>query len=104
VDSSAVSRTEIIVDPSLASRNEPMGVHAEVGTHVDQELPFTNPVGDEKRPVVVAQRVPPLMSAALFSLLALVAGRSTLLCSGSKAAMILAEDGCSVFSGGGSAA
>jgi hypothetical protein len=38
-----------------------------------------------------------------FSLLAVRAGRSTLLRSGSKAAMVPAEGGCSVISGGGSA-
>jgi hypothetical protein len=48
VDGSAVGCTEVVVDPVPAPRNEPKGVHAEVGTRVDQELPFTTPVTDEE--------------------------------------------------------
>jgi hypothetical protein len=44
------------------------------------------------------------MSAAFVSLLAVGTGQSTLLRSGSKAAMVPAEGGCSVISGRGSAA
>jgi hypothetical protein len=45
--------------------------------------------------------MPPVMSAALVSLLAVGAGRSTPLRSGSESATVPAEDGC-VISGGGS--
>jgi hypothetical protein len=48
VHCNAVSHTEVIVDPFLASQNEPVGVHAELRTHVNQELSFINPVGDKK--------------------------------------------------------
>jgi hypothetical protein len=48
VDGSAVSSTEVVADPFFASRNEPAGAHAEVGTRDDQELPFTTPVSDEE--------------------------------------------------------
>jgi hypothetical protein len=48
VDSRAVIRTEVEVDPFLASRNEPAVVHAKFGTRVDQNLSFTNSVGEEK--------------------------------------------------------
>jgi hypothetical protein len=41
-----VSRTEVVVDAFLASRNEPAGVHAEVRTRVYQELSFTEPIRD----------------------------------------------------------
>jgi hypothetical protein len=47
--------------------------------------------------------VPPVMSAASVFLLVVGTGRSTLLRSGSEAAMVPAEDGCGVASGGGSA-
>jgi hypothetical protein len=47
--------------------------------------------------------VPPLMSAALVSLLVVGAGWSKLLHSGSEAATVPAEGGCSIISGGGSA-
>jgi hypothetical protein len=52
VDGSAISSTEVEVDPFLASRNESAGIHAEVGTGVDQEVPFS---GSIWRPVVVEQ-------------------------------------------------
>jgi hypothetical protein len=55
VDSSAVSRTEVVVDPLFASRNEPARVHAEVGTRVEQELPFTITSVTKTLPVVLAQ-------------------------------------------------
>jgi hypothetical protein len=48
VDGSAVSCTEVVVDPFLASWNELAGVHTEVGTRVDQELPFTTTLSDEE--------------------------------------------------------
>jgi hypothetical protein len=48
VDGSAVICTQVVVDPFLASRNEPAGVHTEVGTRVDQESPFTDFVRDEE--------------------------------------------------------
>jgi hypothetical protein len=47
-DGSAVSSTEIVVDAFFASRKEPAGLHAKVGTNVDQELPFTIPVSDKE--------------------------------------------------------
>jgi hypothetical protein len=47
VDSSADSHTEVAVDPLLVSRQKPTGVHAEVETRVDQELPFTKSVLNE---------------------------------------------------------
>jgi hypothetical protein len=49
------------------------------------------------------RHVPPLMSAALASLLAVGAGRSILLRSGSEAVMVTAEGACSIISEGGSA-
>jgi hypothetical protein len=48
VDGSAVSRTEVVIDTFLASPNESAEVHAKFGTRVEQDLPFTNPVSDEK--------------------------------------------------------
>jgi hypothetical protein len=48
VDSSAVSFTEVIVDSFPASRNDPAGVNAEVGTLSDQELLFTNSIRNEE--------------------------------------------------------
>jgi hypothetical protein len=48
VDGGAISGAEVIVGPFLASRNKSAGVHAEVVTHVDQELPFASFVRDEK--------------------------------------------------------
>jgi hypothetical protein len=57
----------------------------------------------KRRPVVVAQSCAPLMSTALVSLLAVGAGLSTLLRPGSVAAMVPAEGGWTIISGGGSA-
>jgi hypothetical protein len=54
VDGSVISCTDAVVDPLLGSRNEPVGVHAEVGTLVDQELLFTNSVNDGKAACCVA--------------------------------------------------
>jgi hypothetical protein len=48
VDGSAISSTEVVVGPFLASRNEPAEVHAEIGTRVDQELPFVRSIGNEE--------------------------------------------------------
>jgi hypothetical protein len=48
VDGSAVRCRKVVVDPFLASRNEPAGVHTEVGTRVNQELPFTKSVRNEE--------------------------------------------------------
>jgi hypothetical protein len=48
VDDNAVSRTEVIVDLFLVSWNEPAGLYAQVGTRVEQQLPYSNTVGDEK--------------------------------------------------------
>jgi hypothetical protein len=48
VDGSVIGSTEVVVDPFLASRNEPTGVHAEVGTLVDQELTFTRSIRNEE--------------------------------------------------------
>jgi hypothetical protein len=49
VDGSAISSTEVVTGPFFASRIEPGGgVHAEVGTGVDQELPFTGSIGNEE--------------------------------------------------------
>jgi hypothetical protein len=47
-DGSAVICMEVTGDLFPASQNEPAGIEAEVRTCVDQELPFTNPVSDEK--------------------------------------------------------
>jgi hypothetical protein len=47
--------------------------------------------------------VPSVMSVALVSLLVVGAGWCTLLCSGSETAVVSAEGGCYVISGGGSA-
>jgi hypothetical protein len=55
------------------------------------------------RPVVVEQTCAAGDAAASVSLLVVGAGRSTLLRSGSQAAMVPAEGGCGVASGGGSA-
>jgi hypothetical protein len=60
MDGSVVSRKEVVADPFFASRDEPAGVHAEVGTRVGQELPFTNPVGDEKVACGCNADMPPL--------------------------------------------
>jgi hypothetical protein len=103
VDSNAVSRTQVVADPFLESRCEPARVHVEIDNRVEQELQFTITVGDEKAACdCSAFMVPPLMLAALVSLLAIAAGWSTLLPSGSEAALVPAECGCSVISGGGS--
>jgi hypothetical protein len=104
VEGNAVSCTEVVFDPFLALQNEPAGVHVEVGTRVELELPFTMPVSDERWAVVVVRYVPLLMSAALVSLLAVGAELSTLLRPGSEAAKAPAETGCSIISGGESAA
>jgi hypothetical protein len=48
VDGSAVGCTQVVVDPFPASQNEPAGVYTEVGTRVDQELPFSNSVCNEE--------------------------------------------------------
>jgi hypothetical protein len=48
VDGSTVSCTEVVVHPFPALRNEPAGVNAEVGTRVDQELPFTKSIHNEE--------------------------------------------------------
>jgi hypothetical protein len=48
VNGSAVSCTEVVADPFPASRNEPAGVHSEVGTRVDQEMPFSESVRNEE--------------------------------------------------------
>jgi hypothetical protein len=47
VDGSAVSRTEVVVGAFPALRTESAGVDAEVGTCVDQELPFSRSVSNE---------------------------------------------------------
>jgi hypothetical protein len=39
-DGSAISCTVVIVDVVSESWNEPAGLHTEVGTHVNQELPL----------------------------------------------------------------
>jgi hypothetical protein len=93
---------QVVVGPFLASRNEPAGVHVEVGTHVDQELPFVRSVCNEEAACCRAD-VPPVMSAASVSLLVVGVGRSTLLRCDSEAAMVPAEGGCGVASGKGSA-
>jgi hypothetical protein len=98
-DGSAVSRTEVVVDAFFTSRNESAVVHAEVRNPVDQELPFINPVRVEEAACRIAD-VPPLMSAALVSLLAVGTGLSIILPPGCVAAMVLAEGGCSVTLGG----
>jgi hypothetical protein len=48
VDGSAVGCTQVVVDPFPASRNEPAGVHTEVGTRVHQKLPFSKSVHNEE--------------------------------------------------------
>jgi hypothetical protein len=41
VDGSAVSCTQVVVDSFPTSRDEPAGVHTQVGACVDQEFPFS---------------------------------------------------------------
>jgi hypothetical protein len=104
VDGSAVSNTEVVVGPFFASRNEPAGVHAEVGTPVDQELSFTGSIRNEE---AACRRADMCRRGCLlhwFPLLAVGAGRGTLLRLGPEAAMVPAEGGCGVALGGGSAA
>jgi hypothetical protein len=67
VDGSAVGNTEVVVGPLFASRNEPTGVHPEVGTRVDQELPFTGPIRNEEATCFCRADVPPVVSAPLVS-------------------------------------
>jgi hypothetical protein len=94
VDSSAVSRTKVVVDRSLRRGMRLRGYKQR------SELLFTNSVSDEKAACGYGADVPPLMSVAFVSLLAVGAGRGTLLRSGSEAAMVPAEDGCSIISRG----
>jgi hypothetical protein len=48
VDGSAVGGAEVLVDPFSVSRYELVGVHAEVGACVYQELLIANSVPDEE--------------------------------------------------------
>jgi hypothetical protein len=48
VDGSAISITEVVVRPLPVSRNDHARIHAEVGTRVDQELPFAVSVSNEE--------------------------------------------------------
>jgi hypothetical protein len=104
VDGSAIISTEVVVGPFFASWNEPAGVHAEVGTRVDQELPFTGPIRNEEAACCCRADVCHRWCLLRrFPLLAVGAGLGTLLRSGSEAAMVPAEGGCGVASGRGSA-
>jgi hypothetical protein len=96
--------TQVVVGPFLASRNKPAGVHAEVGTRVDQELPFTGFIHNEEAACCCrADLCRRWCLLRWFPLLAVGAGRGTLLPSGSKAAMVPAEGRCGVAAVGGSA-
>jgi hypothetical protein len=48
VDGSAISCTEVIVDPFPASQNEPAVVDAKVRTSINQELPLTKSIHNEE--------------------------------------------------------
>jgi hypothetical protein len=48
VDGSAISSREVVVHGLPASRNEPARIHAEVGAHIHQELPFTVSVSNKE--------------------------------------------------------
>jgi hypothetical protein len=48
VDGSAVSSSDVAVGPFRASLNELDVIHEEVGTHVDQELPFARSLRNEE--------------------------------------------------------
>jgi hypothetical protein len=102
VDGSAVSSTEVVDGPFFASRNEPAGVYSEVGTRVDQELPVAGLVRDEEAAYCRADMCRRWYLLRWFSLLEVGAGSGTLLHSGPEAAMVPAERGCGVSSGGGS--
>jgi hypothetical protein len=48
VDGSVVSCTQVVIDPFSTSRDQPTGVHTQIGAYVDQELPFSQSVHHEK--------------------------------------------------------
>jgi hypothetical protein len=79
-----VNRTEVLVGAFPASPNECAGVDAEVGIRVDQELSFSSSVSNEE--AACRCRVNMCLRCCVvnwLSLLAVRAGRSTLLRSGS---------------------
>jgi hypothetical protein len=95
VDGSAISSTEVVVQPLPALWNELARIHAEFGARVDQELPFAVSVSNEEAASRCEADVLPVMSAALVSLLVVSAGWCTLLRCGSKTAVVPTEGGLS---------
>jgi hypothetical protein len=93
----------VVVGPFFASWNEPTLVHAEVETRVDQEPLFTGLIRIEE--AACCSRADMCRRWCLllwFPLLAVLAGRGTLLRSVSEAALVPAEGGYGVATGGGS--
>jgi hypothetical protein len=98
VDGSAVGCIKVVVDPFMASRNEPTGVHTEVGTRVEQESVM------KRRPGVVVQTC----AAVDVRCVSFPAGgrrrAEYIFRPGSETSVVPVEAGCSFISVGGSAA